>query len=640
MALTYQAAVEQTITAGEQIHQIVNGTATTEVTVEDGSKVPSIRKALLDNFYFKEPIAWQVGQTEEVFNQLRKFTDGSWWYAPSATAGNPISMGSTPVGDSLWKIYDFDAIGKLEPRIDESLRRSYAEAGYNLVDGSFEVGGVITTTQEAILFKSDGKAYSWGGALPKNVPSGSSPLTTGGLGPLSWTDRSTAPNYFKQNGGGAVVRSAMTKMRESLSVLDYGAVGDGSTDDTIAIQAAIDAAVAQKKSVYFPRTSLGALGRYKITSALIVSGSVHIYGDGYSGVICVNCSGFVINDGVWQVIIEKLYMAQATRYTVTPNSYKAIETLGTTANKNYWHIYRDLFIDGFQYALKVSAMWSSNFTGIQAVYCFGGIYAINQSVNNFVSNCGFDGTNLAHSVGIQIGEGTIHSEGWMISDCLISNFAIGVRALFATNSHLRGCIIDFFKQYGVILESTVNGGSINWTIADNYMATDSATGFSGVRLLNNYNTPAVQVRGSIVSNNQILAYQGASLPRGIHQDGNYEISNIITGNRVNATVYDCHIEKGTKTIVANNYWKGNGFIANVLVNYSGNEGIVLSAGVVLKQTNGKTAFYYASAAPTTGTYERCDIVWNLAPLAGGTPGWVCVDSGSPGTWKAMANLAV
>ncbi|WBF79417.1 hypothetical protein BNCALIDO_00027 [Aeromonas phage vB_AdhM_TS9] len=105
---TYSEAVEQTITAGEQIHQIVNGTATTEVTVEDGSKVPSIRKALLDNFYFKDPIAWQVGQTENVFNQLRQFTDGSWWYAPSATASNPVSMGSTPVGDSLWKLYPLD----------------------------------------------------------------------------------------------------------------------------------------------------------------------------------------------------------------------------------------------------------------------------------------------------------------------------------------------------------------------------------------------------------------------------------------------------------------------------------------------------------------------------------------------------
>ena len=108
MSITYSQAVEQTITAGEQIHQIVNGTATTEVTVEDGSKVPSIRKALLDNLYFKDPVAWQVGQTENVFNQLRQFTDGSWWYAPSATSSNPVNMNSTPMGDQSWKLYPLD----------------------------------------------------------------------------------------------------------------------------------------------------------------------------------------------------------------------------------------------------------------------------------------------------------------------------------------------------------------------------------------------------------------------------------------------------------------------------------------------------------------------------------------------------
>lgn len=160
MSMTYNQAVEQTITAGEQIHQIVNGTATTEVTVEDGNKVPSIRKALLDNFYFKDPIAWQVGQTENVFNQLRQFTDGSWWYAPSATASNPVSMGSTPVGDVLWKIYDFDAIGKLTPQIREALRRSYAEAGYNLVAGSFEAGGTLVNANDVLLQERTGKAFS------------------------------------------------------------------------------------------------------------------------------------------------------------------------------------------------------------------------------------------------------------------------------------------------------------------------------------------------------------------------------------------------------------------------------------------------------------------------------------------------
>lgn len=54
-------------------------------------------------------------------------------------------------------------------------------------------------------------------------------------------------------------------------VLDYGAIGDGSADDTSAIQAAIDTG----KSVYFPA------GTYKITSALLFNQvNVAYYGDG------------------------------------------------------------------------------------------------------------------------------------------------------------------------------------------------------------------------------------------------------------------------------------------------------------------------------------------------------------------------
>lgn len=46
-----------------------------------------------------------------------------------------------------------------------------------------------------------------------------------------------------------------------------------------------------------------------------------------------------------------------------------------------------------------------------------------------------------------------------------------------------------------------------------------------------------------------------------------------------------------------------------------------------------------SSAPTAGTWQLGDTVFNSSPTAGGTPGWVCTAAGSPGTWKAMANLA-
>jgi len=66
---------------------------------------------------------------------------------------------------------------------------------------------------------------------------------------------------FLPDGDDAVARSAQDKMRDVVSVKDFGAVGDGVTDDTAAIQAAIDNGGA----LFFPA------GEYRITNTLTVS---------------------------------------------------------------------------------------------------------------------------------------------------------------------------------------------------------------------------------------------------------------------------------------------------------------------------------------------------------------------------------
>jgi hypothetical protein len=53
-------------------------------------------------------------------------------------------------------------------------------------------------------------------------------------------------------GAGAVTTNVQAKLRETVSVKDFGAVGDGVTDDTAAIQAAIDYGAPLGKAIFFP----------------------------------------------------------------------------------------------------------------------------------------------------------------------------------------------------------------------------------------------------------------------------------------------------------------------------------------------------------------------------------------------------
>lgn len=73
---------------------------------------------------------------------------------------------------------------------------------------------------------------------------------------------------FVQSGIGAVPSDAQTKFREApMSLKDFGAVGDGVTNDTAAIQLALNAWQSTGRPIYVP------VGKYLVTSPLTATGA-------------------------------------------------------------------------------------------------------------------------------------------------------------------------------------------------------------------------------------------------------------------------------------------------------------------------------------------------------------------------------
>jgi hypothetical protein len=79
---------------------------------------------------------------------------------------------------------------------------------------------------------------------------------------------------FLAAGSGATQRTVLDKLRDVVSVKDFGAVGNGVADDTAAIQAAIDA----HSKVFFPE------GTYKTTAPIQFNSYNELFGESKGGI--------------------------------------------------------------------------------------------------------------------------------------------------------------------------------------------------------------------------------------------------------------------------------------------------------------------------------------------------------------------
>ena len=113
--------------------------------------------------------------------------DYSWNGGASITFVTPPPAPTVP-GDKNVLVRYMQAIPvsdseALHAQTREALRRSYADAGLNLVEGSFEEGGELLVASD-VMITASGAGYSWGGPeFPHNVVKGTDPTAVTGYVP-------------------------------------------------------------------------------------------------------------------------------------------------------------------------------------------------------------------------------------------------------------------------------------------------------------------------------------------------------------------------------------------------------------------------------------------------------------------------
>lgn len=146
---------------------------------------------------------------------------------------------------------------------------------------------------------------------------------------------------FQQAGAGAVVRTAQDKMREWVSVKDFGAVGDGGANDAPAILAAITA--ANGKTVRIPA------GTYRIPSLIEYSGPVSLQGEAGAVFIMEGAGRFLFSSPPVSIPRHSPTL-QAGRNSVSFLSAHGLSAGDVFAIYNVldysWASYRDYYRDG------------------------------------------------------------------------------------------------------------------------------------------------------------------------------------------------------------------------------------------------------------------------------------------------------
>lgn len=118
---------------------------------------------------------------------------------------------------------------QLVERFKVDMNQAIIAAGYIPMD-SFQQGAEITKRNEILRDETTGEYYRWDGELPKSVPAGSTPESSGGIGMGAWVsvgDASLRGELSKPTGAGLVGTKSGKTVQESLD--NVSEVVEGNT---------------------------------------------------------------------------------------------------------------------------------------------------------------------------------------------------------------------------------------------------------------------------------------------------------------------------------------------------------------------------------------------------------------------------
>lgn len=356
---------------------------------------------------------------------------------------------------------------------------------------------------------------------------------------------------YLPSGTGAISTTVQNKLRESVSVKDFGAVGDGTTDDTAALTSAIAAAALSGAALYIPA------GTYKYTTTLTIPGTLSgMYGDGLKSILNPNaCDGLTFTaQGSYSG--GRFFNNFCINGTNTDSNNGLIGNMSASSGNRVTGIdFSNIGIQNFGFGMYLRGFWDTQFRNCYLFNNYQGVLFIGQNIRTtFVGGSIQRGTitGTGTTYGIRIittaGESTQSTQMFGLG---VYAYDINVCFGLALLAQMVACDISVARSIGIQIIS-VTGGI---TVRDCWVQTlDNAGATVGIKV---EPRAAIEYDKITLDNNEVIANtSGTTGSIGI-QVGYYQNAVTITNNRIEG------FERGISLDVANAIAKWNSINATV-----------------------------------------------------------------------------